>query len=361
MHVAIVDPASFVLPYDCFLAEGLLNVGHEVSLYCSHTAYNESLVDQLSSQHPSRLQVSRRRVSRTRSSSRWRGVLEYGQMVFNLVMRRQRFDRVIVQFGIFLPLDVLLLLALGKRAALTMHDDVPHGHKGRRHWPTWLRAWTARQIVFPSEAVRARFSLRYASRSLDARSVVMQHGTIAATLEAANRPLVEPPPGAAAVTFFGTVKAYKGVEALVDFAALRPGERVEIHGRWDADLAPLRQRAIDTGVHVRDEYISEANLDRLLRECRIFVLPYHAASQSGVLYLLLHYAQPFVATVSGDLGDFLRREGLADLILHSHDPSELATRIDWAKGHLADIRAKLLGIRERYLWTRIVRESPLFR
>lgn len=370
MHVALIDPASFVLPYDCFFAQGLAAAGHRVSLFCSHTAYNEELLDELATLLPAAVQVHRHGISRTRSRSRWHGLAAYARLIGQVLRQRQRFDRVILQFGIFLPMDLVLMLglrlALGRRLVLTIHDDVPHGFQGERHGPTLLRAWLAPVLVFPSAAVRDRFQRRYPWPSLAAKAQVLQHGTIAARLGGGLPPGDEPPRDGQALpvpvaTFFGTVKPYKGIERLVELSESQPGDPVEIHGRWDAELAPLKQRALACGMPVNDAYLSTDALDALLRERRIFVLPYHAASQSGVLYLLLHHARPFICTASGDLGDFLQREGLQALVLPGPGPQDLAGRIAFVRQHYDALQHRLQVVRERYTWQRIVDASPLFR
>lgn len=365
MRIGIVDPASFSLPYACFFARGLVEAGHHVSLICSYTSYNEELLDDLTALFPESVEVSRYAVSRTRSTSILGSLRAYARMLRAIVSRRRAFDRIILQYGIFLPLDLILIACLRDRLVLTIHDDVPHGFHGKHHAPTWLRALVARHLVFPSQAVFDRFMGRYRWPALAAKASVLQHGTIAAKLEPLRTETVlggtdQVEAGTPVLTFFGTVKPYKGIEFLVDLAERRLCGPLEIHGRWDPGLNGLKQRALHCGIMVHDDYLSADALDQLLRERRLYVLPYHAASQSGVLYLLLHYARPFICTTSGDLGDFLRREKLTDLMLQTSETSELAERIAYAEQHYDFLRSRLLEIRKRYDWCRIIARSPIF-
>lgn len=364
MRVAIVDPASFVLPYDLFLAQGLLANGHAVELYCSDSAYNGELLGQAREAfagQTGRFRVHRFKVSRTVAANRFVGVFNYLWMIRALVKRRREFDVISLQFGIFLPIDLLFMWVLGRRVDLTIHDDVPHGFAGRRHWPTLIRALSARRLVFTSEAVRRRFLDRYAIPALANRSTLLQHGTLAASITARGqaRP-ASTPDGSRAITFFGTVKPYKGVEVLLAAAPLLPESRVEIHGRWDADLRPMAEAARAQGIQVVDAFLSNDELDRLLREERVFVLPYRSASQSGVLYLLLHYARPFVSTDQGDLGQFLRRHDLAELIFDPARPEDLARCVRFTLEHYERLVVRLQDIRRSYDWTLIVGEHPMF-
>jgi glycosyltransferase involved in cell wall biosynthesis len=363
MRVAIVDPASFVLPYDLFLAQGLLVNGHTVELYCSNSSYNGELLDQAAvafTRQADRFLVRRFDISRTVSPRRLVGVWNYLRMLGSLVRQRRRFDAVCLQFGIFLPLDLAFLWLMGRGVDLTVHDDVPHGFRGQRHWPTLLRCLSARRLVFTSEAVRRRFLNRYGLAFLERRTTLLQHGTLAASMAEGERSEATSQDGGRAVTFFGTVKPYKGVDVLLAAAPLLDGSRVEIYGRWDAQLRPLAASAREQGIRVVDEFLSNEELDRLLRQERVFVLPYRSASQSGVLYLLLHYARPFVSTDQGDLGAFLRKHDLADLIFDADRPADLVRCIRLVLSNYEVLAERMRSIRKSYDWAAIVGSHPMF-
>lgn len=362
MKIAIVDPASFVLPYDLGFAKGLLDNGHSVDVYCSDSAYNGELLspERLASMGAgSSFRVYSYSVSRTVSPSRVKGLWNYLKMLAQLLGRRGQYDMVCLQFGIFLPFDLAFMWLMSGRVDLTVHDDVPHGFRGRRHGPTLLRCLSARRLVFTSEAVMRRFLQRYALPTLEHRATLLQHGTLAASVSAED-PRLPIRSGRPVVTFFGTVKPYKGVEVLLAAAPLLPESRMEIHGRWDAELQPLADSARALGIYVVDEFLSNEQLHRLLREDRVFVLPYRSASQSGVLYLLLHYARPFVSTDQGDLGEFLRRHGMRDLIFDADRPEDLVRCIHSVLNDYETLESRLKSIRESYRWSAIVAKHPMF-
>jgi glycosyltransferase involved in cell wall biosynthesis len=120
--------------------------------------------------------------------------------------------------------------------------------------------------------------------------------------------------------FWGTVKAYKGVELMLDLARTErwraQGLALEVHGRWDAELAPLKADLLLAGVRVVDEFLDAAALRALLSRPVVFLLPYRHASQSGALFTLLHQGCRFVCAGVGDLGDFLRLHQLSRLLLN---------------------------------------------
>jgi glycosyltransferase involved in cell wall biosynthesis len=362
MKIAILDPASFALPYVVFFARGLRSSGHEVSLFCSRTKYNESLLDELAAeQQIAKIGVNLYRVSHTAASSRWRGVLAYGNLLMDVFRRRRSIDVVNVQFGIFLPFDVIFMIVMRRQIQFAIHDDVPHGFTGTWHAPTLVRAYLAKSLIFTSAAVMDRFFQRYPLNRLRGRAKLLQHGLLAATLQPqqAEPALAE---GSPIITFFGTVKPYKGVEQLVVATPLlEKSLAVEIHGQWDPTLKDLKKAALAHGCIVKDEYLTSTFLERILMERRVFVLPYRDASQSGVLYLLLNYARPFVSTDRGDLGAFLKREGLAQLIFNMNDPESLAKALTLAKSTYDDISRQLRLARHRYEWEAVIAASGIYK
>jgi hypothetical protein len=135
-----------------------------------------------------------------------------------------------------------------------------------------------------------------------------------------------------ALVCWGTVKPYKGLElfeALARSPAVQArGLALEVVGRWDDSLQPLRRRLAGLGVAIDDRYLDSAALQRLFSRDVVFVLPHAAATQSGVLYTLLHAGCTFICTDSGDLGDFMRRHGLADLLLKERTPEAVLRCLD---------------------------------
>jgi glycosyltransferase involved in cell wall biosynthesis len=282
-------------------------------------------------------------------------------MLWSLVRRRSEFDTVCLQFGIFLPLDLVFMWLMGRGVDFTVHDDVPHGFGRQRHWPTLLRCLSARRLVFTSEAVMRRFLNRYTLAHFVRRATLLQHGILSATMTKADGSAPAQGAGSRAVTFFGNVKPYKGIDVLLAAAPLLVGSRVEIHGLWDTELQSLAASAQLQGVHVVDEFLTNVQLDCLLREERIFVLPYRSASQSGVLYLLLNYARPFVSTDQGDLGDFLRRHGLAELIFDPARPEDLVRCVRHVLANYNALADRLRAVRQSYDWATIVGCHPMFK
>jgi glycosyltransferase involved in cell wall biosynthesis len=207
---------------------------------------------------------------------------------------------------------------------------VPHGFARRRHAPTaWLAAM-ANKLVFVSRFSHDDFIARYGD-GFRARSAVAVIGA------APVRPGLAPVPYAVAgrpeaLVYWSTVKPYKGIELFAELARSAriqaSGLRLEVHGKWDESLRPLRDELASLGVVIDDRYLDVPALLALLARNVVFVLPYREASQSGALYALLHHGRLVVCADSGDLGDFMRRFGLESMLLPERSADAVADALD---------------------------------
>ncbi len=271
-RLALVDGGSFVLPYHHALATGLVRRGWRVRFFGSGTAYNGAFLQAL--RDSAGIEVVARAVSGT-VAPRWRGVPAYAGLLAAVWRQRREFTAVNLQFSVLWPLELPWAWLLRRRFVFTVHNAVPHGYAGARHAPTrWLAA-LARRLVFVSEATRHDFAQRYGPR-LDAKAVVLPHGLLPLAPGLPVQPY-RPLHAPQALVFWGTVKAYKGVElfaALARSPAWRAqGLALEVHGRWDAALHGLRDELVALGVKVVDAYLDAPALQALLARPVLFALP----------------------------------------------------------------------------------------
>lgn len=329
-----MDGSSSVLPYVHALALGLVRRGYRVCVFASRTRYNGEFLDDLKFQEG--VEVVDAGVSRTVAAP-WFGLLAYAGLWWRLWRRRSEFGAINLQFSVLWPLELPFAWALRQHFVFTLHNPVPHGHSTKRHIPTAWFALLARSLIFVSHATREGFVLRYGA-GYEAKSLVLPHGLLG--LEPADVPVAysrKGPPEA--LVFWGTVKPYKGVDIMAELARSAQwqnhGLPLEVHGKWDAELAGLKIELQGLGVTVVDAYLDAAALKNLMRRNVVFILPYVSASQSGALFTLLHQGCRFICTDVGDLGDFMRRFNLTQLLLAQRDaPSvlqclaRLNTRLD---------------------------------
>jgi glycosyltransferase involved in cell wall biosynthesis len=120
--------------------------------------------------------------------------------------------------------------------------------------------------------------------------------------------------GKQVVTFFGTIRANKGIEYLIQsFSAViknKDNMGLLIAGgalkAWSGYLDGLKLMVdkLDMKEHVKfTGFIEEADIPAIMNTSKIIVLPYTDITQSAVLYQdALAYARPVIVTDVGDLG-----------------------------------------------------------
>jgi glycosyltransferase involved in cell wall biosynthesis len=355
-RLAIIDPGSFVLPYDFHLVKGLAATGRPVDFYGSTTRYNGEFLDAMRALPD--VQVVARAISSS-VASRLAGACAYALQLATVLLRAPRYATVNLQFSGFWPLEWLVFALLRRKFVFTVHNAVPHGFSGLQHAPTRRLAELARELVFVSEATRDDFLQRYGER-YRAKATVLPHGLLPATPHAAVVPYGRTPEPKALV-FWGRVQPYKGVALFRQLAQSaeirRRGLALAVHGAWSPELQALQGELRAAGVTLHDGYLDDAQVQDLLAQDAVFLLPYERASQSGVLYALLAHGRVFFCTDTGDLGAFLRRHGLQGLLLKDHSPEAVLACLDFLAAHGHEVTQKLAAAQQALHWERLVSEA----
>ncbi|MBX3622291.1 MAG: glycosyltransferase [Rhizobacter sp.] len=356
-RIAIVDPGSFVLPYDFQLVKALAAGGRRVDFYGSTTRFNGEFLDAM--RRVPGVQVIARAISSS-VASRVGGALAYALQLLTVLARSRRYATVNLQFSGFWPAEWLVLCLLRRKFVFTVHNAVPHGFTGLRHAPTRRLADLARKLVFVSEATRDDFLQRYGER-YRAKSTVLPHGLLPVTPQAGVVPYVQAS-APHALVFWGRVQPYKGVELFLELAQAdeirRRGLALAIHGAWSPELRSLQAPLREGGVALHDTYLDDAQLLALLAQEAVFLLPYQRASQSGVLYALLNHGRVFFCTDTGDLGDFMRRFGLEGLLLQDRSVEAVLRCLDHLAAHSVEVAEAFRRAQQALRWDRLLAEAP---
>lgn len=356
-RIAIVDPGSFVLPYDYQLVKALAARGDGVDFHGSLTRYNGAFIDAMRALP--NVTVRALAISGT-VASRVGGLLAYARLVLRLLRGSKRHAIVNLQFSAFWPLDLLLAFGLGRRFVFTVHNAVPHGFRGRRHRPTQWLAARASRLVFVSEATRADFLDRY-GRTFVAKADLLPHGLLPIAPGLAATPYgsgADSRTREPTLVFWGTVQPYKGCDLFVPLAtsaALRErGLAFEVHGAWDESLLPLLEQLRELGVTTQADYLDADRLAALLSRDAVFLLPYQTASQSGALYALLNHGRLFICSDVGDLGHFMRRFGLDGLLMRDHSVDAVLACLDHLSRHRPALLRAFQAAQDACDWNRLL-------
>ena len=113
--------------------------------------------------------------------------------------------------------------------------------------------------------------------------------------------------------FFGLVRAYKGLDWLLDAFGKVKDEltnlQLIIAGEFYEDEEKYRKQILDKGltsrVILKNEFIADADLRKYFGAADLIVQPYKTATQSGVTQVAFHFERPCLVTNVGGLGEII--------------------------------------------------------
>ena len=123
---------------------------------------------------------------------------------------------------------------------------------------------------------------------------------------------------AGCVLYAFLLRAYKGIDVLVRALGEIPGARLVVAGDPLDPIEPLQELARALGVHERIEwrlgFLPDSEVDELMRETTVVVLPYRRTDASGVLATAIGHGRPVVVTDVGALGETVRDFDLGEVV-----------------------------------------------
>lgn len=115
------------------------------------------------------------------------------------------------------------------------------------------------------------------------------------------------------VLFFGLVRAYKGLDLLLDaFAKVKyelkdlqlivAGEFYEDEDKY---FAQIEANGLKDRVVVKNEFVADGDLRKYFGVADLIAQPYRTATQSGVTQVAFHFEKPCLVTNVGGLGEII--------------------------------------------------------
>jgi glycosyltransferase involved in cell wall biosynthesis len=164
--------------------------------------------------------------------------------------------------------------------------------------------------------------------------------------------------------FFGFVRPYKGLEHLIDALPLAmervPDLRLLVAGEFWQPADQFVRRAESLGVGDRltidDRYVPNEEVGTYFAAADVIVMPYVAATQSGIVTLAAQFERPVIATDVGGLPEVVL-DGVTGLVVPPADAGALADALARCLGDdqlAAQLRVGLAGSRERFGWSPLV-------
>ena len=156
--------------------------------------------------------------------------------------------------------------------------------------------------------------------------------------------------------FFGLIRPYKGLHVLLEALATLPPKHTlvvagECYGSWAPYAQQIERLGLASRVRLHLDFVQDEEVPLFLSACDDIVLPYTAASQSGVTALALHHEVKVIASDVGDLGDTILPE-LTGRLVPPSDPKRLAKAMgqNWTKDESETTQA-FAEVKKRLSWS----------
>jgi len=164
------------------------------------------------------------------------------------------------------------------------------------------------------------------------------------------------------VLFFGYVRAYKGLNYLIDAVpkilqtmpvkVLVVGEFYDDRGPYENQIARLGVQSV---VRISDRYVPNEEVGLYFSAADVVVLPYVSATQSGIVQIAYNYDRPVITTDVGGLPEVVV-EGRTGYVVPARDPEALAAAVVrfFSEGRAAEFAENIHREKEKYSWDRLV-------
>lgn len=135
------------------------------------------------------------------------------------------------------------------------------------------------------------------------------------------------------ILFFGYIRKYKGLDLLLQALAQVRQRRpvgLVVAGEFYEGEARYRRMVVELGlekaVRFHDSYIPEDRVGAYFSACDVVVLPYHTATQSGIVQVAYQVDAPVICTDVGGLAEVVV-DGQTGFVVPPENPQALAESI----------------------------------
>lgn len=165
------------------------------------------------------------------------------------------------------------------------------------------------------------------------------------------------------ILFFGFVRQYKGLDRLLAAMPAIVKRIPDIHllvvGEFFDDPAPymkqIEQGGVSDRITVVNRYVANDEVPRWFSAADLLVLPYHKATNSGIVQIGYNFATPAVVTNVGSLGEVVI-DGETGFVIDDASPESLASTIERAfhGDTLERFSRNIVAQQDRYGWDSFV-------
>lgn len=155
--------------------------------------------------------------------------------------------------------------------------------------------------------------------------------------------------------FFGLVRAYKGVDMLLEalsflradlnYKLVIAGEFYEKFEDYEKLIANYN---LEHRIIIRNEYIPNEDVPKLFCGSDAVVLPYRTATQSGVVPIALHFEKPVIVTRVGSLAPMIEKHNLG--LIAEANPASIAEQLDNFLAKKLELKSNFTQIKDDLSW-----------
>lgn len=199
------------------------------------------------------------------------------------------------------------------RVVALLHNIIPHEHRPGDRILSRYFVRSTQSFVAMSKAVLEDLNIfdKKKPRAFCPHPLYDHYGELIAKEEA--RRILGLEPNDRYVLFFGFIRAYKGLdlllEAMGDSRVREAGIKLIVAGEFYGDSKPYMEQIERLGIKdstlLFTEFIPDDKVNLYFRACDIVVQPYKSATQSGVAQIAFHFEKPMIVTNVGGLAEIV--------------------------------------------------------
>lgn len=167
------------------------------------------------------------------------------------------------------------------------------------------------------------------------------------------------PQTAPLVLFFGFIRAYKGLDLLLEALAQTPDIHAVVAGERYEDWAPyqdiLDRNQLTARVHLFPDFIPAEQVRVFFSAADLIVQPYRSATQSGISQIAYYFEKPMAVTDVGGLPEIVT-DGVSGYVVPPNAGAIAEAMRDFFENNRAEaMRAGVRTEKARFSWDNLVR------
>ncbi len=154
--------------------------------------------------------------------------------------------------------------------------------------------------------------------------------------------------------FFGLIRAYKGLDLLLESLPTAPGIHVVVAGEpyesWQPYADIIEKHGLQDRVHLFTDFVPNDQVRLYFSAADLVVQPYRTATQSGISQIAYHFEKPMLVTNVGGLPEIVAH-GVSGYVV-APEPAAIAAAMQdfFGKNRAADMQAGVRNEKKRFGW-----------